>query len=274
MNPIGIFNDVYRADYTDQARLILQAGFSCVQLRPPYGPLNDMTCRDHAAPFRDAGLAIAALAGYTNLVNADLDARERNNRRFFEMIDRCPEFGTALIATETGSLNPDNEWADSPENHTEEAWGILMPILREAVRHAEDAGVTLLIEGYVHNVVATVRDCERLRNEIPSPALGFVLDPNNLFEAPDMADVPAHLERIFRAIGRWAPLIHAKDVVYQDGAIDTPRAGTGRLDYAALARLVREYQPDAPIILEHLGQDEVPETLAYVRRFFPSAEPG
>ena len=124
----------------------------------------------------------------------------------------------------------------------------------------------------MNNVVATVRECERLRNEIPSPALGFVLDPNNLFEEADMADVPAHLERIFHVIGPWAPLAHAKDVVYRNGAIDTPRAGTGRLDYPAFARLMREYQPDAPLILEHLNPNEVPETLAYVRRFFPAEE--
>ncbi|MBW3624003.1 MAG: sugar phosphate isomerase/epimerase [Armatimonadetes bacterium] len=263
---------MYRADYAGQARLTREAGFACVQLRPPYGPLNAHTCAEHIAPFVEQGLAIAAVAGYTNLVNPDLAVRERNNRRFFEMIDRCRDLGSTLIATETGSLNRESEWEDTPENHTEEAWDTLMPVLHEAVKRAEDAGVTLLIEGYVNNVVATVSDCERLRNEIPSPALGFVLDPNNLFEEADMADVSGHLERIFRAIGPWTPLVHAKDVVYREGRIDTPRAGTGQLDYAAFARLVRQYQPDAPLILEHLTQEEVPETLEYIRRYFQAEQ--
>jgi L-ribulose-5-phosphate 3-epimerase len=85
-----------------------------------------------------------------------------------------------------------------------------------------------------------------------------------------MADVPAHLERIFQVIGPHAPVAHAKDVVYHDGQIDTPRAGAGRLDYPAFARLMQQYQPNAPLILEHLRESEVPETVAYVRRFFPA----
>jgi sugar phosphate isomerase/epimerase len=268
MNPFGIFNDVYRAEFDEQARLIREAGFDCIQRRPLYGPINAHTCRDYIAPFLDQGLTIAALAGYTNLVHADIGARERNNRRFFEMIGHCRDFGTTLIATETGSLNRESEWADTPENHTEAAWQTLMPVLKEAVKRAEDAGVTLLIEGYVNNVVATVKECERLRNEIPSVSLGFVLDPNNLFEEADMDDVPAHLERIFRIIGPFAPLAHIKDIEYRNGSIDTPRAGTGKLDYTAFARLMKQYQPNAPLILEHLSQEQIPETLAYVKRFF------
>ena len=60
--------------------------------------------------------------------------------------------------------------------------------------------------------------------------------------------------------------------MYQhNGKIDTPRAGTGKLDYETFARLVAQYQPDAPLVLEHLNQEEVPETLAYVRRYFPES---
>ena len=84
-----------------------------------------------------------------------------------------------------------------------------------------------------------------------------------------MADVPGHLERIFRVIGPHAPVAHAKDVIYRNGEIDTPRAGTGALDYPTFARLMQQYQPNAPLILEHLRESEVPETVAYARRFCP-----
>src|SRR3712207_6975700 len=71
------------------------------------------------------------------------------------MIRRPPRstlfpYTTLFRSTETGSLNAESEWEDTPENHTEEAWQTLMPVLREAVRRAEGAGVTLLIEGYVN----------------------------------------------------------------------------------------------------------------------------
>jgi L-ribulose-5-phosphate 3-epimerase len=268
MNPLGIFPDVFPGDHRQQARRTREAGLACVHLRPP-AALNPDACRAAAEAFRAEGLEVAALAGYVNLVNPDPARREEGLQRLHRLIALCPEFGTSYLATETGSLNPESEWDDHPANHTKEAWQILLPILREAVRRCEDSGVTLLIEGYVNNVIATVSDCRRLREEIPSPSLGFMLDPNNLFEEADMADVPAHLERIFEAIGPHAPVAHAKDVIYQDGHINTPRAGTGHLDYPAFARLMQQYQPGAPLILEHLRESEVPETVAFVRRFFP-----
>lgn len=268
MNPLGISPDVFPGDHRQQARRTRAVGLACVHLRPP-AELNPDACRAAAEAFLAEGVEVAAVAGYVNLVNPDPARREEGLQRLHRLIALCPEFGTPYLATETGSLNPDSEWDDHPANHTEEAWQILLPILQEAVRRCEDSGVMLLIEGYVHNVIATVDDCRRLREAIPSSSLGFMLDPNNLFEEADMADVPAHLERIFQAIGPYAPVAHAKDVVYHNGRIDTPRAGTGRLDYAAFARLMQQYQPNAPLILEHLREDEVPETVAYVRRFFP-----
>jgi L-ribulose-5-phosphate 3-epimerase len=267
MNRLGIFPDVFAGEHREQAKRTRAAGLACVHLRPP-AELTPAACRAAAEAFRSEGVEVAAVAGYVNLVNPDLARREAGVARLHRLIELCPEFGTPYLATETGSLNPDSEWADHPANHTEAAWQVLLPILREAVRRCEDAGVTLLIEGYVQNVVAAVSDCRRLREEIPSPNLGFMLDPNNLFEESDMADVPAHLERIFAAIGPYAPVAHAKDVVYRDGQIDTPRAGTGALDYPTFARLMQQYQPDAPLVLEHLRESEVPETVAYVRRFF------
>jgi L-ribulose-5-phosphate 3-epimerase len=269
MNPLGIFPDVFPGDHRQQARRTREAGLACVHLRPPAG-LNPDACRAATEAFLAEGLQVSAVAGYVNLVNPDTARREEGLQRLHRLIALCPEFGTPYLATETGSLNPESEWADYPSNHTEEAWQILLPILREAVHRCEDSGVILLIEGYVNNVIATVSDCRRLREAIPSPSLGFMLDPNNLFEEADMADLPAHLERIFQVIGPHAPVAHAKDVVYHDGQIDTPRAGAGRLDYPAFARLMQQYQPNAPLILEHLRESEVPETVAYVRRFFPA----
>ena len=97
-----------------------------------------------------------------------------------------------------------------------------------------------------------------------------MLDPNNLFEEADMAEIPAHLERIFAVIGSHAPVAHAKDVIYRDGQINTPRAGTGDLDYPTFARLMRQYQPNAPLSSSTCGRTRCPETVVSVRQFFPA----
>lgn len=264
---LGIFTHVYQTPPAEQAATIKSLGFDCVQLRPDglqdAASVNADSARAEAAPFQDAGLEIAALAGYTNLVAPDPAGVER----FYALVRHCRAFGTRYIATETGSLNPESPWEDHPDNHTEAAWQRLLPVLRKALSIAEDNGVTLLVEAYVNNIVATVRDAARLMNDLPSPALGFVLDPNNYFQKQDCADVKGHLRRVFETIGSRAPIAHAKDIRYDGGRITTPRAGAGILDYAEFIRLLKQHQPDARLIMEHLQAGEVGATKEWIETF-------
>jgi hypothetical protein len=69
-----------------------------------------------AEAFQAEGLEVAAVAGYVNRVNPDPARREAGLERLHRLIDLCREFGTLYLATETGSLNPDNEWADHPNS--------------------------------------------------------------------------------------------------------------------------------------------------------------
>jgi len=99
---------------------------------------------------------------------------------------------------------------------------------------------------------------------------GFVLDPNNYYLEKDLKDGDSHLNRIFEAIGDAAPLAHAKDVLYVDGKVTTPRAGTGKLNWPLFVKLLNQYQPSAPLVLEHLNQNEVEETKAFVEAYLKS----
>jgi len=228
--------------------------------------INDQLSAAVTEPFRQRGMQLACLGGYVNPMHPDPVQRRQQRELFYTLIRHARAFGTRYVATETGSVNPQSQWEDHPGNHTPEAWKEMVEFVSEACAVAEAHDTVVLIEGYVENVLSSLEGAVRLRREVSSPALGFVLDPNNYAHAADLADMEGYLHRFFEAVGPWSHVAHGKDVVYVDGRIRTPKAGSGYLDYPLFGRLLRQYRPDIPVIVEHLLPQDVPEVVDFVRR--------
>lgn len=83
----------------------------------------------------------------------------------------------------------------------------------------------------------------------------------------DAATWPAELERLVEQLGSRTPVVHAKDVLIGADGITLPPVGRGGLDYGLLLRRLDRYQPQAPIIMEHLQPQEVADARASMERF-------
>jgi sugar phosphate isomerase/epimerase len=271
---IGVSSHLFRGRPTAVAAAFQWHGLSCTQLTPSFpglrfdepGQILPARCRQAAEPFEAAGIPILCLSGHTHLMDPDLDRRHRGIVRLHALIRGCRDFGTDRIVTETGSLNPASPLLPYPPNRGREAWTELRLIVAEALQVAEAAGVVLLLKPGAMHVLADVEDAVRLREELPHPNLGFVMDPAVLLIEHDPAAWPADLERIFDQLGSLSPVLHAKDLAFYDGRATTPRVGRGRLNYTRILELFRCYQPQGAVILEHLRPDEVAEAKRYLER--------
>jgi L-ribulose-5-phosphate 3-epimerase len=250
-----------------------------VQLTPSFpglrfhepGQFTPERCRRAAAPFQEAGVAVACVAGATNLMDPDLDRRHRGIVRLHALIRHCRDFGTTRVVTETGGLSPLSPWTPYSSNRSAEAWAELRLIVAEALLVSSEHGVTLLLKAEPTHVLATADDAIRLCEELAHPNLGFVMDPATLLLACDPAELGAGLERLFARLGPWCPVAHAKDVRFDREGVATPRAGLGVLDYGLFLRLLDRHQPAAPLILEHLRPEDAADAVAYVRRHLDPA---
>lgn len=226
--------------------------------------------------LQESGIGIAGLAVYRNLVAPDKAKRRANLDDIKRALELAPELGTFVVATETGTLNPDSEWDPSPENSTPRAWSMMLESVGELLETAKASGSILAIEGYVNNIVGRLDQVDALLATFPTRHLGLILDPYN-YISRNLLPVADLIFKEF--VGRHADrfvIAHLKDVapLGADGTADenagrtdlvgTPEFCTGVFPQQGYMRFLRDRRPDLPIIFEHLPDKNIP---AAIQRF-------
>jgi sugar phosphate isomerase/epimerase len=271
---LAIFTGVYAGLPLEEAAKKIKAdGFSGVVLEGTFADVRF----DYLAPDWEAankitsclehnGIKVVGLYGYYNVVAPNPEIRKRGEQRIQFLIENWRRLGSNNISTETGSLNPNSEWDDSPENATETAYQQCRASLEKFARLAEKTGAVISIEPYWKNVIGSVERAERLFHDVQSPALKLVMDPCNYFRKADLAQMQAMLKDIFQRVGKQTVLAHAKDVKGAADADDTelPASGKGVLDYPLYLRLLAQLDREIYLAIEHLTLPEVPAARDYV----------
>ena len=136
--------------------------------------------------FDRQGIRIAAVFGYTNVVDPDPVKRKRAEERLTVLLTNWKRLGCSNISTETGTLNAQSEWADSPENYTEAGYLQCRTAMERLARTAEKAQAVLSIEPYWRNVIDGIDRAARLFHDVQSPLLRLVMDPCNYYRKADL----------------------------------------------------------------------------------------
>jgi sugar phosphate isomerase/epimerase len=250
-------------------------GLTTLQLGIPM--LED--CLDHPervpelrGRFADAGVTVAALAGYRNLVAPD----ERTRRENLEFLARClevaPELGTSVVATETGTRSVNGDWTDSPENVRPKAWELLEEALAMLVPVAERAGSILALEAHVKNVLRSHVGLLRLLERFPSRHLQVVLDPYNYMSGHLLPAQERVTQDFLTRFEHRFVLAHLKDVAPGGADVGTIEFGTGVFEQRPYVAFLASGRPDLPLILEHLPFENVPVAIERLRGFAPASE--
>jgi sugar phosphate isomerase/epimerase len=208
------------------------------------------------------GLRMAAVSGTYNMAHPDADARADGQRRLAELIAATAALGTRVVTVCTGSRDATDMWRRHPDNRTPQAWRDMLASIEAALTVAEAHDVTLAFEPEHNNVVDSARAGRRLLDELRSPHLRVVIDAANLFAGGDLDRRRDTLGEAFELLGDDLVLAHAKDV-RNDGTIVA--AARGELDYGLYLRLLGHAGDNVPLILHGLTEDEVPDSVAFLR---------
>ena len=234
---LGTFTGVYESfPLEEAARRMAADGFHSVVLQFAFADVQF----DPAAPDWDKArlitrtlakhhLKVAGLFGYYNVVDPDAASRQRGEQRMQVLIENWKQFGCRIISTATGTLNEKSEWAESPENATENAYQACRAALEKLAQAAKKSGAVVSIEPYWRNVIDSIARTQRVLRDVPG--LKLVMDPCNYYRKEELSRMDPMLEEMFRLLGKQIVLAHAKDVKASADGTDLPASGRGVLDY-------------------------------------------
>ena len=267
---IGLFSDTITGTSPEEiAARTRELGVEAVQLRLDWPGLDLAgAAADRARvrrAYQAAGVEIAALAAYTNLLHPDPERRAANRRHVEAAIDAASELGTRMVVTETGTYDATDGWGDHPHNGTPEAWAELLEVTGRLVRRCEREGAILAYEPYVNTVLSRSALAGQLAREVSSPALGFVLDVAGLLTPETLARNGEICAAALTDLGDRLVLVHADDVRYEGETARWLPLGWGETDAEALLGGLLRTGYAGAVIIEHLSESLVPEALAFCR---------
>ncbi len=209
-------------------------------------------------------IEVVSLSATYNMIHPDPAARDKGIRRLGVLAAHAADLGTDLLTLCTGTRNPDNMWADHPQNGSTEAWSDLLTAMERAIAHAEEQDVRLGIEPEVSNVVNSPHKARELLNTMRSGRLTIVMDGANVFPKGTIHRQRQVLDEAFDLLGDRIALAHAKDLS-RDGEAGHEAAGTGLLDYDHYLKLLHLSGYRGAVVLHSLSPAQVPGCVTFLQ---------
>lgn len=223
------------------------------------GRLSPGLANHVAEAFDREGVRIGVLGCYVSLIHPDADTRRRNIRYFKEHLRHARDFGTGLVALETGHADPNG-------NPVAE-WDMLRASVSELADEAARWGVTFAIEPALTHSIDSTETMLRLLEEVPSSNLGVLLDPCNLLHGGNARRMDEVMTEAFERLADRLVLVHVKDSLVRDNGerVNAPY-GAGLMNFPLLADLVRTHKPWVDLSMEGVERGAITESRDFLIR--------
>ena len=256
------------------ARIAAQ-GFSGVQLalnkaisglNLQAGDLTAELAREIGVAFARHGVGIEVLGCYINPIHPDLVTRKKLLAYFKDHLRFARDFGCGIVALESGSVNTD--YSPHPANHGEAAFQEMLASISELVAEAERFGVCVGFEAVHCHTVSTAQKMRRVLDNIGSKYLRVVFDAANLLSPESFREQARIVSDSLDLLGDHIAVVHAKDFIFESGALKTVPAGRGELNFAPVLEFVRSQKSGVSVLLEEAGEQAAPAAAVFLRKQF------
>lgn len=231
------------------------------------GKLSPGLASHIAEQFDKQGIRIGALGCYINPVHPDPVQRRYEIDRFKEHLRFAREFGTTVVATETGDL--DTYRSQDAERFEEIGWSIFRNTVGELAEEAEKWGVYVGLEPVCTHTLTSPRKMKRIMDEVPSANIGVVFDPCNLFDRTNFAFRDEVVDESFELFGDRIVLAHLKDVTTpfreRDGRPVSVKPGEGLFDITGFLQKLHLHKPFVDVSIEDTDAKDINEVIHYLK---------
>jgi sugar phosphate isomerase/epimerase len=214
--------------------------------------------------FDKNGITIAVLGCYINIIDPNLNKRKQVLNQFDKYLTAAHSFGTNLVATETGSIDP--EFHKTINNFTDIKVNETINVIKHMVQTAEKVGCLIGIEPGVNHPIYSLEITKKLLKEVQSPNLQIILDPGSLVMNAD--DDPIEiLKQGIDEFGSKIYAFHIKDFIYKQNQIEITPIGEGSVDIKKMLEIINQKQPNAFAIADEMSSRDIDQSLERFQQF-------
>jgi sugar phosphate isomerase/epimerase len=210
--------------------------------------------------FEDAGVVIAEVGAWVNLMDPDDGTRRKNLEFVTNRLALADEIGALCCVDIAGSFNPDQWDGPHPLNLGKEYFDLTVENARKIIDAVNPRTAKFSLEMMPYTLPDSPDSFLDLLKAVDRPAFGIHLDPVNIINSPRRYYCNGDLLReCFSKLGQWVVSCHAKDTILRPGFtvhIDECRPGLGCLDYGTYLTELSKLPQSPPLMLEHLSTEE------------------
>ena len=210
------------------------------------------------------GLDVAVLGCYLNLATPDMDEYAAALDKYIAHLRFARWLPVGVVGTETGDPNKEYKY-DPVLSHTDASLDLFIRRFAPVVEAAEKLGAVLAIEPVYRHIIYNGQRARQVLDAFQSPNLGIIFDPVNLLDAENLESAPQVIDEAIDLLQDDILVVHMKDYVRRDGVLKAVAAGTGEMDYSAVARFVAARKPSVQITLENTTADNAEQARLFVQ---------
>jgi len=231
---------------------------------------DDAEIRAYAQAAQRADIIIAEVGAWSNPISPDATIRSAALDQCKQGLALAERIGARCCVNIAGSRG--ERWdGPHPSHFSQEVFEAIVASVREIIDAVQPRHTYYTLETMPWAYPDSADSYLRLIQSIDRPAFAVHLDPVNLVCSPQRYYAnAAMLRECFDKLGPYIRSCHAKDILLRDTLtvhLDEVRPGLGGLDYRTFLRELSKLDPDTPLMLEHLPNEQEYDLAAgHVRR--------
>jgi sugar phosphate isomerase/epimerase len=224
--------------------------------------------REYVEVMRRHELQIAEVGAWSNPISPLPEQRR-------EALDHCKR--QLALAEEVGARSCVNiagsrglKWdGPHPSNLTNETFDMIVQSVREIIDSVKPARTFYSLETMPWIFPDSAESYLALVKAIDRKAFAVHYDPVNMINSPArIFDNASQIREFTAKLGPLIRSVHVKDIRITENLtvhLEECRPGTGALDHATLFRELAKLDPEIPVMMEHLPEEEYPLAAKYLR---------
>lgn len=233
--------------------------------RAAYAP-SDLSVNDSdriaamAKEFASRDVTIAEVGAWKNMLDPNPEMRRQNIGYVTDRLALAEALGARNCVDIAGSFNPTVWFGQDPKNLSQAFFDATVENCRKVIDAVNPKRAWFTIEMMPWSLPSTPDEYLTLIKAIDRKAFGVHLDVCNTMSSPArLYNNGAVIHECFAKLGPWIISCHAKDLQWGPGYqvnIQEVIPGTGLIDYKTYLRELSQLPVDAPLMLEHLHNEE------------------